>query len=75
MHWMDLLLAFFAIVVGGAEVYAIKNHTPGDTITERTRHYFNTKKDATTKVGAYAFLALLGTFFAWFAAHIVQVPV
>lgn len=50
------------------EMWAIKNKTPGDTITEHVRHYFKTKG----KVGSFAFLAVFGTFAAWFAVHIVN---
>lgn len=70
--WMDLLLAVTFLAVGGAETYAIKNKVPGDTISERTRVYFRVKKESTTRIGAFAFLALLGTFATWFAAHILK---
>lgn len=53
------------------EAWAIKNKTKGDTITEHIRHYFNVKG----KFGSFAFLAVFGTFAAWFAAHIIQIPV
>ncbi len=72
MHWMDILLAVTFLLVGGAEAYAIKSRVPGDTISERVRVYFRIKRDATGKAGAFVFLALVGTFAAWFAAHITK---
>ncbi len=72
MHWMDRLLAVAFIAVGGAEAYAIKNKVKGDTISERTRVYFRVKKENTGKAGAFAFVSLIGTFFAWFVAHILK---
>lgn len=53
------------------ETWAIKNKTKGDTISEHVRYYFHVKG----KVGSFAFLAVFGTFAAWFAAHIVQLAV
>ncbi len=71
-HWMDRLLAVTGLLVGAAEFYAIQNSVPGDTISERTRVYFRIKADNTGKAGALVFLAFLGSFSAWFAAHITK---
>jgi hypothetical protein len=57
------VLLFFAF-----ETWALLNKTPGDTFSEKTRQYFHTKG----KIGSFVFLAVFGTFAAWFAAHIVQ---
>ncbi len=69
---MDRLLATTALAVGVAEAYAIKNKVPGDTITERIRVYFRVKQENTGNLGAFAFIAFLGTFSAWFSAHILK---
>ena len=61
-----LALSMGALLVG--EAWAIANHVPGDTISERTRVYFKIKG----KGGTFVFLATLGTFSAWFSAHIVK---
>jgi hypothetical protein len=50
----------------GFEFWAVFNKTEGDTFSEHLRAYFHTKG----KVGSFVFLALFGTFAAWFAAHI-----
>lgn len=71
-HWMDRLLAVTGILLGVAEAYAIQNSVPGDTISERTRVYFRIKRENTGKTGAFVFLAFLGTFSTWFAAHITK---
>lgn len=71
MNWMDLVLMATLLPLLGFEAYAIKNKVPGDTISERVRVYFNVKG----KAGSYIFLAFLGSAAAWFAAHIVQIPV
>ncbi len=63
--------AIAGLIFFGFETWAIKNKTKGDTITEHVRHYFNVKG----KVGSFAFIAVFGTFAAWFVAHIVQIPV
>lgn len=72
MHWMDVLLALTFLLVGGAEAYAIKNKVPGDTISERTRVYFKIKRENTSRAGLWAFLSLVGVFFAWFIVHIAK---
>lgn len=72
MHWMDLLLAVFGLIVGGAELYAIRNKVPGDTISERTRHYFRVKRENTGVGGAWAFIVLVGIFVVWFPVHILK---
>lgn len=64
--WAAIIAAFLAF-----EVWAITNRTPGDTFSERTRHYFRVN----TKTGAYVFIAILALSGAWFAAHIVQIAV
>lgn len=69
--WMDKAMAATLLPLVGFEVYAIENKVPGDTISERTRIYFDVKG----KTGSLIFLAFLGTACAWFAAHIVQRPV
>ncbi len=69
--WMDVVLGVATFLLVGFETYAIKNRVPGDTISERTRVYFRVKG----KPGSYIFLAFLGSAAAWYAAHIVQVPV
>lgn len=66
-----LLWAFWAACFFVFEAWAIKNKTSGDTLTEHIRHYFQVKG----KTGSFVFLAMFGTFAAWFAAHIVQIPV
>lgn len=71
MNWMDLVLAVTLLPLLGFEAYAIKNKVPGDTISERVRVYFRVKE----KSGSLIFLAFLGAVTAWFAAHIVQIPV
>lgn len=60
------MLLFF-----GFELWAVFNKTEGDTFTEHIRAYFRVKG----KVGSFAFLAVFGLFAAWFAAHIVQIPI
>lgn len=70
MHWMDIVLAVAGLFLLGFEGYAIKNNVPGDTISERTRVYFRIKRGV-GKAGAFIFLAFVGSFVAWFAAHIV----
>ena len=71
LHWMDVALMATLGPLVAFEAYAIQNRLPGDTISERTRVYFNVKG----KTGSMVFLAFLGTASAWFAAHIVQRPV
>ncbi len=71
-HWMDRLLAVTGFMVALAEMYAIQNSVPGDTISERTRVYFRIKQQNTGKAGAFVFLAFLGSLSAWFAAHITK---
>ena len=63
--------AVAGLIFFGFEFWAVFNKTPGDTFTENVRAYFHVKG----KMGAFAFLALFGTFAAWFAAHIVQISV
>lgn len=53
------------------EGWALCNKTEGDTFSEKTRVFFQTKG----KFGSFAFLAVFGLFAAWFAAHIVQIPI
>ena len=55
------------LIFFGFEFWAIFNKTPGDTFTEHVQAYFHTKG----KVGSFVFLAVFGTFAAWFSAHIV----
>jgi hypothetical protein len=64
--WALWALAFFVF-----EGWAIKNKTRGDTLSEHFRHYFRVKG----KTGSFVFLGMFGFFCAWFAAHIVQIPV
>lgn len=71
MDIYDVLYLAAIALFFGVEGYALKNQTEGDTFSEKTREFFRTK----TKLGAFAFLFMLGGFFAWFAAHIVQIPV
>ena len=59
------------LIFFGFEGWAVLNKTKGDTFSEHVRHYFKVKG----KVGSFAFIAVFGTFAAWFAAHIVQIPV
>ncbi len=66
----DYALAVSLVPLVGFEVWAINNMVEGDTISERTREYFNVKG----KTGSFIFLAFLGTSSAWFAAHIVKRP-
>lgn len=63
--------AIAGVLFFGFEAWALVNKTEGDTFTEHVRHYFKVKG----KVGSFAFLAIFGMFAAWFAAHIVQIPV
>lgn len=67
-NWMDLAMASTLLPLIGFEAYAILNKVPGDTISERTRYYFDVKG----RVGSMVFLAFLGTASSWFAAHIVE---
>lgn len=55
----------------GFEFWAVFNKTEGDTFSEHIRSYFRTKG----KIGSFVFLAVFGTFAAWFAAHIVRVDI
>lgn len=71
MDIYDVVYLSAIAVFFGMEGYALFNKTDGDTFSEKTREFFNTK----TKLGAFTFLFMLGGFFAWFAAHIVQIPV
>lgn len=57
--WVAMFLTF--------EAWAVVNKTRGDTLSEHTRHYFQTKG----KVGSFVFLGMFGSFAAWFAAHII----
>lgn len=71
---MQLIDIAYAIVLAsffGFEGWAIFNKTEGDTFSERLRYYFRVKG----KTGSFVFLAAFGLFSAWFAAHIVQIPV
>ena len=67
----DFVYLLGALTFFGYEAYALFNKTEGDTFSERVRFYFRVK----TKFGAFVFLAMLGMFAAWFAAHIVQIPI
>lgn len=60
-----------AVIFFGFEFWAIFNKTPGDTFTEHVQSYFHVKG----KVGSFVFLAVFGTFAAWFAAHIIRIAV
>jgi hypothetical protein len=71
LHRTDAVMAATLLPLVAFEVYAITNRLPGDTISERTRVYFQVKG----KAGSYIFLAFLGSASAWFAAHVVQRPV
>ena len=66
-NWMDWAMAGCLIPLFGFEMYAVENKVPGDTISERTRYYFQVKG----KTGSMIFLGTLGYFCMWFAAHIV----
>lgn len=71
MNWMDWALALTLGPLFLAEIYAIGNKVPGDTISERTRVYFRIKKEKASPIGVFLFLATLGTTTAWYAAHII----
>ena len=60
--------AISGLIFFGFEFWAVFNKTEGDTFSEHLRVYFHTKG----KVGSFVFLAVFGTFAAWFAAHIAQ---
>jgi hypothetical protein len=61
------LWAFWAVCFFAFEGWALANKTDGDTLSEHFRYYFKVKG----KTGSFVFLAMFGTFAAWFAAHIV----
>lgn len=61
--WATILLAGL-----GYEGYALFNKAEGDTLSERTRDWFNVK---TSKPGRAAFLVLWVAFAAWFLPHIL----
>jgi hypothetical protein len=63
--------AFSIAAFLGFEFWAVFNKTEGDTFSEHIRAYFRTKG----KIGSFVFLAVFGTFAAWFAAHIVRVDI
>lgn len=71
MIWVDVIWGAVLLVFLSFETWTILNKEPGDTFSERTRHYFRVKG----KTGAFIFLAVWGMFGAWFAAHIVQITV
>ena len=64
--WGAIILAFLSF-----EVWTIRNKEPGDTFSERTRHYFRVE----SRAGTWVFLAILGAAAAWFSAHIVQIAI
>lgn len=71
---MDIFTLGYAaalLLFGGFETWAIFNKTEGDTFSEKVRYYFGVKG----KFGSFVFLALFGTFAAWFAAHIVEIQI
>lgn len=71
MNWMDWILALSALLLIGAEGFAILNKTPGDTISERTRVYFRIKREANSKAGAFIFIVFVSSVVGWFLVHIV----
>lgn len=71
MDVYDIVYLSAIAVFFGMEGYALLNKTDGDTFSEKTREFFRTK----SKPGAFIFLFMLGGFVAWFAAHIVEIPI
>ncbi len=66
-----VLWALWFLAFAVFEGWAVLNKTGGDTLSEHVREYFHVKG----KTGSMVFLGMLGFGAAWFAAHIVQIPV
>lgn len=71
MTWVDLVWGAIILAFLSFEAWTIANKEPGDTFSERTRHYFR----VSGKKGAFIFIAVFGAGAAWFVAHIVQIAV
>lgn len=71
MDVFDVGYAAAFVLFFGFEGWALFNKVEGDTFSEKVREYFGTKG----KVGSFIFLTTFGLFTAWFAAHIVQIPI
>ncbi len=63
----DIVFGLAIVIWGVREAITIQNKVPGDTFSERTRHYFRIH----TKTGTWAFLLVWGLLAAWFPAHII----
>lgn len=63
--------AVSALIFFAFEFWAVFNKTEGDTFTEHVQAYFRVKG----KIGTFVFLAVFGTFAAWFAAHVVDIAI
>lgn len=71
IQMFDIAYALSFIAFFSFEGWALFNKTEGDTFSERLRYYFRVKG----KTGSFIFLAAFGFFSAWFAAHIIQIPI
>lgn len=52
---------------GIVETFAVRNDTPGDTLSEHIQKWFRTDSHH----GRTAFLVAFGGFVAWFGVHIL----
>ena len=64
----DIVFGTCGTVALSWEIRNILNRVPGDTITERTRHYFQVKGP----LGSAIFMVTLGTGTVWFGSHILH---
>ena len=66
--WAVLWLAWIAVGLG-YEVWAIRNKTSGDTLSENLRVWFRVRSN----LGRIVFVVVTGCIFAWLIPHILGV--
>ncbi|WP_435058533.1 hypothetical protein [Streptomyces sp. bgisy060] len=68
MTWPDAIWGGLLLVGAGYEAYAIGNHLPGDTLSERLRAWLHTR----TRTGRLVFVAGWLVLAVWFPLHITE---
>lgn len=67
MEVSDFVWGGVLLLGSAVEMWALKNATSGDTLSERTRKWFRVD----TKTGKVVFTACWLAFSAWFLVHIL----